>query len=216
MVWSKDKDKERSYHHGNLREALMRAALTLIQQKGPHGFSFAEAARAAGVSAAAPYRHFRGLDELLADVARQGFEKLELALTMAWQDGQPHPFAAFERVGKAYLEFARKEPAYYAAMFEAGLPPDLDADLRLAADRTFAVLRAAAEALSQRLPKDRRPPALMMSLHIWGLTHGIASLFGRGDRGRRKLPMTPEELLEAGILIYLQGLGIDWPADEET
>jgi AcrR family transcriptional regulator len=214
MAWSKD--KERGYHHGNLREALMRAALALIQQKGPHGFSFAEAARAAGVSAAAPYRHFRGLDELLADVARQGFEKLEQALTAAWQDGRPQAFAAFERVGKAYLEFARQEPAYYAAMFEAGLPPDLDADLRQAADRTFGVLRAAAEALSQRLPKDRRPPAMMMSLHIWALTHGIASLFGRGDRGRRKLPMSPEALLEAAILIYLQGLGIDLPEEEKT
>lgn len=214
MVWSKD--KERGYHHGNLREALMRAALALIQQKGPHGFSFAEAARAAGVSAAAPYRHFRGLDELLADVARQGFEKLEQALTAAWQDGRPNAFAAFERVGKAYLEFARKEPAYYAAMFEAGLPPDLDADLRQAADRAFAVLRSASEALSERLAKDRRPPAMMMSLHIWALTHGIASLFGRGDRGRRKLPMTPEELLEAAMLIYMQGLGLDWHSDEEN
>jgi AcrR family transcriptional regulator len=214
MVWSKD--KERGYHHGNLREALMRAALALIQQKGPHGFSFAEAARAAGVSAAAPYRHFRGLDELLADVARQGFEKLEQALTAAWQDGRPQAFAAFERVGKVYLEFARQEPAYYAAMFEAGLPPDLDADLRQAADRTFAVLRTAAEALSERLDKDRRPPAMMMSLHIWALKHGIASLFGRGDRGRRKLPMSPGELLEAAILIYLQGLGIDLPEEEKT
>jgi AcrR family transcriptional regulator len=186
----------------------------LIQQKGPHGFSFAEAARAAGVSAAAPYRHFRGLDELLADVARLGFEKLEQALTAAWQDGRPEAFAAFERVGKAYLEFARSEPALYAAMFEAGLPPDLDADLRQAADRAFAVLRAASEALAERLPADRRPPALMMSLHIWALTHGIASLFGRGDRGRRKLPMSASELLEAAILIYLQGLGLE-PAEAE-
>ena len=214
MVWSKD--KERGYHHGNLREALMRAALALIQQKGPHGFSFAEAARAAGVSAAAPYRHFRGLDELLADVARQGFEKLEQSLAAAWQDGRPDPFSAFERVGKAYLEFARREPAYYAAMFEAGLPPDLDADLRQAADRAFAVLRSASEVLAQRLAKDRRPPAMMMSLHIWALTHGIASLFGRGDRGRRKLPMTPEELLEAAMLIYMQGLGLDWHAEKEN
>jgi len=214
MVWSKDKD--RAYHHGNLREALMRAALALIKQKGPHGFSFAEAARAAGVSAAAPYRHFRGLDELLADVASEGFEKLEKALAEAWQQGRPDPFTAFERVGKAYLEFARKEPAYYAAMFEAGLPPDLDADLRQAADRAFAVLRDASEALAQRLSKDRRPPALMMSLHIWALTHGIASLFGRGDGGRRKLPMSPEELLEAAMLIYSQGLGLDWRAREET
>lgn len=199
---------ERGYHHGDLRAALIRAALALIQEKGPHGFSFAEAARAAGVSPAAPYRHFKNRDELMADVAEQGFERLEAALAGAWDQGRPKPGAAFERVGKAYLDFARREPAYYAAMFEAGLPPDLDAGLRQASDRAFAVLRDATEALCAGLPKDKRPPVLMMALHILGLTHGIASLFGRGDAGRRKLPMSAEELLEAAVLIYLQGLGI--------
>jgi hypothetical protein len=58
------------------------------------------------------------------------------------------------------------------------------------------------------MPPDRRPPALMMSLHIWALSHGIASLFARGDAGRRTLPMAPEELLEAGVLVYLRGLGL--------
>ena len=57
-------------------------------------------------------------------------------------------------------------------------------------------------------PAGRRPPALMMSLHVWALSHGIASLFARGDGGRRTLPMEPEELLEAGVLIYLRGLGL--------
>jgi hypothetical protein len=59
-----------------------------------------------------------------------------------------------------------------------------------------------------RAPADKRPPALMMSLHIWALSHGIASLFGRGDEGRRALPMQPEELLEAATLIYLRGLDL--------
>ena len=65
--------ERRGYHHGNLREALIRAALSLIAEKGPAGFTFAEAARSAGVSPAAPYRHFRDRDDLMADVARQGF-----------------------------------------------------------------------------------------------------------------------------------------------
>ena len=80
--------------------------------------------------------------------------------------------------------------------------------LRQAADRSFAILRHASEVLCARLPPGQRPPALMMALHTWALSHGIASLFSRGDGGRRRLPMMPEELLEAAMLIYLQGLGI--------
>ena len=76
-----------------------------------------------------------------------------------------------------------------------------------AGDRAFAVLRGAAETLSSSLPAQGRPPALMMSLHLWSMAHGIASLFGRGDAGRRTLPMTADELLESAMLIYLQGLG---------
>jgi AcrR family transcriptional regulator len=76
------------------------------------------------VSPAAPYRHFRDRDELLVDVARRGFDQFESALARAWDGGRPNAFAAFDRLGKAYLRFARSEPAYYSAMFEAGIPPD--------------------------------------------------------------------------------------------
>ena len=208
MSWSKHGRGERGYHHGNLKEALVRAALELIAQKGPAGFTFAEAARWAGVSPAAPYRHFRDRDELLASVALRGFEQFAAALSRAWDDGRPDPFKAFERFGKAYLEFARTEPALYSAMFEAGIPLETNPELREAGERAFAVLRTATERLVATLPAQNRPPVLMMALHIWALSHGIASLFGRGDAGRRALPMSPEELLEAAVLIYLRGLGI--------
>jgi AcrR family transcriptional regulator len=209
MRWSKDdKDGPRGYHHGNLKEELLRAALELIAQKGPAGFTFAEAARWAGVSPAAPYRHFRDRDELLASIALRGFNRFEAALTRAWDDGRPDVFAAFDRLGKAYLEFARTEPAYYSAMFEAGVPHAANPELREAGDRAFAVLRAAAEKLCAQAPAGKRPPALMVALHIWAVSHGIASLFGRGDAARRTLPMSPEDLLEAQMLIYLRGLGV--------
>jgi AcrR family transcriptional regulator len=208
MSWSRDSRGPRGYHHGNLKEALIQAALDLIARKGPAGFTFAEAARWAGVSPAAPYRHFRDRDDLLIDIARRGFEQFAVALARAWDDGRPDPFAAFERLGRAYLAFARSEPAYYSAMFEAGIPLDSNADLREAGERAFAVLRSASEKLIARLPSERRPPALMMALHIWSLAHGVAALFGRGDAGRRTLPMSPEELLEAGVLVYLRGLGL--------
>jgi AcrR family transcriptional regulator len=207
MSWSKDEKGPRGYHHGNLKEALLRAALELIAQKGPAGFTFAEAARWAGVSPAAPYRHFRDRDELLANVALRGFELFEAALAHAWDNGRPDTSTAFDRLGKAYLAFARTQPAYYSAMFEAGIPVSSSPELREAGDRAFAVLRSAAERLCAEIPAQHRPPTLMVSLHIWAMSHGIASLFGRGDAAQRALPMSPEELLEAGVLVYLRGLG---------
>lgn len=209
MSWRKDRGRhERGYHHGNLKEALAEAALALIAEKGPAGFTFAEAARLAGVSPAAPYRHFRDRDELLANVALRGFEQFEGALAAAWDEGRPSVPAAFDRLGKAYLAFARKESALYSAMFESGLAMDAHPALLAASERAFAIIRAASEKLVAMLPPGvAKPPALMMALHIWSMSHGIASLFGRGDAARRKLPMSPEDLLEAGVLVYLRGLG---------
>jgi AcrR family transcriptional regulator len=209
MAWNQDEGPPpRGYHHGNLKETLIRAALDLIARKGPSGFTFAEAARFAGVSPAAPYRHFRDRDELIANVALRGFTLFEAALTRAWNDGLPHPFAAFERMGRAYLEFARTEPAYYSAMFEAGVALDVSQELRDAGERAFGAIRTAAERLVAQIPPASRPPAFMVALHVWAMAHGIASLFGRGDAGRRKVPMAPEELLEASMLVYLRGLGL--------
>jgi hypothetical protein len=94
-------------------------------------------------------------------------------------------------------------------MFEAGVPLDTMPELRAASDRAFAVLRNATERLIATMPVASRPPVLMMALHIWALSHGIASLFARGDAARRRLPMTPEELLEAAVLLYLRGLGLE-------
>ncbi len=208
MTWSRHGPgaDRRGYHHGNLREALIEAALALIAVHGPGGFTVAEAARRAGVSPAAPYRHFRDAEALLAEIARRGFEQLEAALTAAWQDGRPDPVSAFEALGRAYLGFARAEPAQYAAMFDTDIATEEYPSLAAAADRAFAAMRLAAERLTGSLPARNRPPALMMALHVWAMSHGIASLFCRPDRARRPLPMAPEELLEAGVLLYLQGI----------
>ena len=197
----------RGYHHGNLKEALIEAALSLISEKGAGGLTFAEAARAAGVSPAAPYRHFRDRDALLAEVAQRGFQLFGDTLAKAFGDGAPDPLMALNRVGKAYLRFAREEPAYYAAMFESGVPISSNPELRAAAEAAFGAVRSAVEAVVASLPAASRPPVMMMTLHIWSQAHGIASLFGRADGARRPIPMSPEELLEAAVLIYLRGLG---------
>jgi AcrR family transcriptional regulator len=207
MSWRHGRGRA-GYHHGNLREALIEAALALIPDNGPLGFTFAEAARLAGVSPAAPYRHFRDRDHLLADIAQQGFGHFQAALTAAWNDGAPDPMTALCSIGRAYLEFARSQPGYYAAMFEAGVALDTTPELREVSDRAFGILRHAAEQTTAGLPPAKRPPALMVALHIWSLSHGIASLFGRRNTPGRALPMSPEDLLEAGVLVYLQGLGL--------
>ncbi|HEX3575469.1 MAG TPA: TetR/AcrR family transcriptional regulator [Rhodopila sp.] len=211
MSWSGSSDGgsgRRGYHHGNLREALIDAAQELIGAKGPAGFTIAEAARLAGVSPAAPYRHFRDAEALLAEVAVRGYDRFAERLAAAWNGGRPEPVRAFEDLGRAYLAFAREEPAFYAAMFDSRLEMEAHPGLQAAADRAFGVLRDAADAVAATLPKARRPPSLMMALHIWSMAHGIAALFVKAGPGRRKLPMAAEDLLEAGVLLYLQSLGL--------
>jgi len=210
MSWHRDggPGSRRGYHHGNLREALIKAALELIAQKGPAGFTFAEAARAAGVSPAAPYRHYRDRDGLMADIALKGFETFTSRLSAAWNGGKPDAQTAFERLGRGYLAFARGEPALFSAMFESGLSFDSFPEVRDAGERAFNVLRDACAALIETMPEEKRPPVMMMALHVWAQAHGIASLFARGDAARRPIPMSPEDLLDAMVLIYLDGLGV--------
>ena len=197
-----------SYHHGNLREVLLEAARKLIEQHGALGFSLTEAARLAGVSPAAPYRHFRDRDALLAEVARVGFERFAARLDDAWNNGVPTPLSAFENLGRAYLAFARDEPASYAVMFESELAGSGDPAQSPAAERAFDVLNRAATALCRGLPEAERPPVKLLSLHIWATSHGVATLFAQSGLQAAKVPMTPEEILESAMLIYLRGLGI--------
>lgn len=199
-----DDGGKRGYHHGNLREALIFAAIGLISDKGLQGFTFADAARAAGVSPAAPYRHFKDRDALVAEVARYGFERFADRLEKAWNKGQPTTLFAFEAVGRAYLAFAREERPLFVAMFQSGLPND--PALTAAADRAFGVLVNACAAVCKRLPPASRPPIQMMSYHVWALSHGIAELFL--GAGPRRSPIAAEDLLESGLMVYLRGLGI--------
>jgi AcrR family transcriptional regulator len=203
---------KRGYHHGNLREALIEATLELIADLGPQGFTLAEAAKRAGVSPAAPYRHFSGREELIEAVALQGYELFADLLEFAWNEGRPTPLRALEAVGRAYLAFAGRHPGHYIAMFESGISPGATPELAVAAERARRVLLRAAEALSARLPPERRPPPSMFAAHVWALSHGVVELFARGKPGARA-PFSPEELLEAGVGIYLRGLGLIGPDD---
>ena len=198
---------KQGYHHGNLRQALVEASLKLIEQTGPQGFTLSEAAKEAGVTPAAVYRHFQGREDLIAEAARQGFEIFGDVMEHAFQGGAPSPLQAFEATGRAYLAFARRFPGHYVAMFESGLTLSSHPELARASDRARGILNAAATSLLAHLPEDRRPPAAMVAAHVQAFSHGVVELFARGSPGARA-PFSPEDLLESGIGIYLRGLGI--------
>ena len=202
--------RKRGYHHGNLRQALVEAALQLIEAKGPTGFTLSEAAKQAGVTPAAVYRHFEGRDDLIAEAARQGYEIFADVMQYAYEKGQPSALAAFEATGRAYLAFARKYPGHYIAMFESGVSVNRTPELAAVSTRARGVLERAAAELSAHIPADKRPPASMFSAHIWALSHGVVELFARNSPGTQS-PFPPEDLLETGIGVYLRGLGLVEP-----
>ena len=163
----------RAYHHGRLKEALIEAARSLIERHGPQGFTLSEAAKLAGVTPAAPYRHFSDRDALMGEVATRGFEQFGARLAGAWDEGRPDASSALQRIGRAYLAFSREEPGFYFTMF--GHRQRLSEDGRKAADKAFDTLVQAAKAiLLERNVSATAARAL--ANEIWVTSHGVATL----------------------------------------
>ncbi len=165
----------KGYHHGALREALLSAARKLIAEKGVAGFTLSDASRLAGVSGAAPYRHFRDKDELVGAVAKDGFTafaaRLEAAATDAKSLGGMN---AFQAMGRAYLGFARTEPGSYAAMFGRSVGPG-NRELEAAGEAAFAVLlRGLHDSFKGQPPAGL--DVLQLAFSIWAISHGMAML----------------------------------------
>ena len=172
----------RGYHHGNLKDALILAALHLIAERGPAGFTFAEVARAAGVSAAAPYRHFRDRNALIAEVARLGFERSPMNSKRRGTRGGRN-LSRRSRIAGARISRLRGASRPFIARCSIR---DFRWFRRSGSGRRVGagVRRVAARGGECRghVPKAVRPPAMMMALHIWAFSHGVADLFvGRGD-----------------------------------
>jgi AcrR family transcriptional regulator len=167
--------RKTSYHHGSLRDALIEAARLLVAERGPAGFTLAEAAKRVGVTAAAPYRHFVDRNDLMGELARRGFELFGQRLAGAWDDGRPDPRQALRRMGAAYLGFARGEPGLYAAMFVNAKTPVLSPVWSGIAGMAFEGLnRAAAAVLGASGPNAAQ--ARQLALELWSLSHGVAML----------------------------------------
>jgi AcrR family transcriptional regulator len=198
---------KRGYHHGNLKAALIDAALELIADRGPTGFTLSEAAKKAGVTPAAVYRHYKGREDLIAECARQGFEIFADLMDFAYSNGQPSALTAFEATGRAYLSFARSNAGHYISMFESGLSVNRSPQLAASAARARASMERAATDLIAHVPAEKRIPASVFTAHIWAMSHGVVELYARNGPGSNA-PFTPEDLLESGVGVYLRGLGV--------
>jgi AcrR family transcriptional regulator len=193
--------ERRGYHHGHLREALIAATKDLLAQKGPQGFTLADAARVAGVSPAAPYRHFADREALLRAVAVAGFQAFGQALGRAAR-GDGDARKSFRAMGDAYLRFAREEPGYYIAMFSAPISGDAEAE-RVGAGAFDALIDAIAGGLAAR--KVAAPDPHGLALQVWSLSHGVATLAAAGRFGGEC--GSAEEILASGVNALLEGAG---------
>lgn len=175
-----------NYHHGQLRPALIAEARALLDAGGPAAVSLREAARRAGVSATATYRHFADKDALLAAVAAEGFREFGEALAAPMRQGKP-----FSAMGRAYVEFALTHPGLFRLMFSPLIAKrDDHPDLAAGANRAFEALRAAAGA-----HVGDGDDGQAAAIAAWAMVHGLSHLLLDGV-----LPRDQAESLLDGVL----------------
>jgi AcrR family transcriptional regulator len=191
-----------SYHHGDLKRALTSAALSLVAEKGPKGFTLTEAARRAGVSAAAPYRHFADKAELLATVAEQGFRELHADLA-AGVAAIPEPKARVIELGRAYVRWAVAHPDRYQVMFGAEIAKEDHPNLAVAAEQAFGdLLDAITRCQEAGIVQGQGPREIAAPL--WSLVHGVASLAIGGELRAVGIQQDPEAMI-TGVMAQLMG-----------
>lgn len=169
-----------SYHHGDLRNALVSAGVELLAEQGVEALSLREVARRAGVSHAAPYRHFSDKQALLTAIAEQGFGLLNELLRSMAERAYPSASHRLKAALAGYLEFGRSHPHHAELMFGAlaRIKPARLEDAALAAfDGLVGLVRHAMEEMN---PADQRDPRLV-AMALWGQTHGFLALSAHVD-----------------------------------
>jgi len=188
------------YHHGELRRALVETALLVVERDGVGALSLRDLARRLGVSHAAPAHHFVDRAALLAEIAREGFDRLTAAMSAAAQPARD-PRERLDVIGRAYVRFALEHPAFFRVMFgrEVSDLADPPAALGEAGERSFAVLLGAVDAIlaSHRAPE--RPPADAVAFTCWCIVHGAAMLWIDGPLRCQAPPGEARARFERGL-----------------
>jgi AcrR family transcriptional regulator len=180
-----------SYHHGDLKESLIQAAITLIREQGPDHFSMADACKVAGVSKAAPYRHFTNRDDLLHSVIQQGFSLMSAEMKTACAGLVPGSDKRIIKLGMTYVNFAIKEPDLFKLMFGNRIP-DMELDENSPGRATFQLL------LDEIISRTRLTDVaelMAVALPLWTLVHGASTLTIDNSYGRIYPDNNTEEMI---------------------
>ncbi len=187
--------KRSSYHHGQLKEALIAAATQLVEEKGPDEFSLADACRLAGVSTAAPYRHFRDRNELLAEVVSRGFQGLSEANRKAVCAAGEGTLDGIIAMGKSYVDFAARQPGVFRLMFgQNAHVKQVEGVLETGLDCFGGLIRQVTIYCGAH---GRDEDAREVALRLWTFVHGAASLLIDEDYAHVAPGMDVDALIEA-------------------
>lgn len=172
---SPDNDKQRRYHHGDLRRTLLEAAEQELEDKGFEGFTLRGCAKRAGVSHAAPAHHFKDANALLSALAAEAFARFTRAMEDRQAAAAPEPRARMVAAGLAYLDFALAHPALLRLMFASERPNHELPELEQEAGKAFGLLVRSVEAL--RTEDERKGHDLNEEVAaLWAVVHGLAEL----------------------------------------
>ena len=185
--------KRSTYHHGDLRAQLIDATRQLVEEKGPDNFSVSEACRRAGVSTAAPYKHFKDKPEMLREVAAAGMIRQSIQML---EELEPHPDGSLERIialGRVYIRFATTEPGVFRLMFTWSGETEDDEQLHNLGDQKYAVVQLEVAKCHgrQEVTDEDRQKAFM----LWSFVHGLSFLSIDGMLAKDKMPGDLEDIL---------------------
>lgn len=197
---------KRSYHHGDLRRALLDAAVEILAEDGAHVLTLREVARRVGVTQAAPYHHFADKEAILAALAEEGFVKLYDAMASARDAAGSKPAARLQAMGKGYVDFAVKHPAHFRIMFVRLVDIPRYPSLHVAADRAFTALLEGI-VLAQKAGVVRRGNPAELALLAWSTMHGLAMLWIEcAAQGPAGPDVSIEALAEGAADMLVRGL----------
>lgn len=199
---------KRPYHHGNLREALVDAAMLEIDERGVAGLTLRGVARRAGVSQAAPYHHFASKEALVAELCLRGFRSLNDRIR-ASMESTDEPVAQLRAMGSAYVDFAREHPALFQVLFGHYVEDKQEYEALAHESETAFEILVRAVARGQALGAFRGDDPVGASLGLWSAVHGAATILVAGSieyDSMRRFGVDGDRLVQAALEVALGGL----------